>query len=348
MVAGCGGSGGVTSPATGLRLSPGSIVLNPGARQQFTAFLNGGSNTGNLTWRVSGGSGNGTVTTGGLYTAPANPGVYEVIASPAANPGVFGRATVTVNTTVAVTALLPSGFTRVAPGFNVPLTATVTGAGDSSVTWAVTGGSANGAVSVSGVYTAPSVAGVYDVVVTSVADPSVSKTLSVLVSPTACVRLSILNKGDIVLQMATAEAPATTANYLKLARESFYNGTFFHRYENLNPSGAQAFIIQGGDPKSATLPLDDPSMGTGGPGYTINFETTGLTHVKYALAMARSNDPNSAGSQFYICQDAANFLDPNPSLNRDGYVVFGRVIGGFSIVDGLRKGDKILLATEIP
>lgn len=346
-LAGCGGSSSGTEAITGVRLSPGTVTLRPGALQQFTAVVNG-PESGALVWRVNGGDANGTVTTGGLYTAPTTPGRYEIVAALASNPARFGLARVVVNGTIGIEASLPEGFTRVNPGFNVNLRAQVTGAGDPSVRWSVTGGATNGTVSATGVYTAPSRSGVYEVVAASTANPDITDTVSVLVSNTACVRLVIANKGDVVLQMATAEAPITTANFLKLTREAYYNGTAFHRYENLNPGGDPAFIIQGGDPKSATLPIDDPSLGTHGPGYTIPFERTGLTHVKYALAMARTNDPDSAGGQFYICQNPAPFLDPDPSSGRVGYAVFGRVIGGFSVVDSLRKGDRILTATEIP
>ena len=111
----------------------------------------------------------------------------------------------------------------------------------------------------------------------------------------------------------------TTKNFIDLVNSGFYNGLTFHRYE-------PGFVIQGGDPKGD---------GTGGSEKTIPLEINeNLKHVQGALAMARSNDPNSASSQFYITLNEAHFLDGN-------YAVFGKVISGMVVVDNLRTGDKI-------
>jgi cyclophilin family peptidyl-prolyl cis-trans isomerase len=125
-------------------------------------------------------------------------------------------------------------------------------------------------------------------------------------------------KGDIVFSFYPDEAPQHSAAFIKLAKAGFYDGLTFHRYE-------PGFVIQGGDPSG---------NGTGGPGYTIDAEFSELPHVKGTVAMARSSNPNSAGSQFYICIEAA------PFLNRQ-YTVFGQVVEGQSVVDQIRAGDAM-------
>ncbi len=130
-------------------------------------------------------------------------------------------------------------------------------------------------------------------------------------------------KGTIKFELKETEAPITTKNFIDLANKGFYNGLIFHRVE-------PGFVIQGGDPKG---------NGTGGSGKTIPLEIAPtLTHKKGAVGMARSQDPNSASSQFYICIEDANFLDKN-------YAVFGQVTEGQNVVSNIRKGDKILKVT---
>jgi peptidylprolyl isomerase/peptidyl-prolyl cis-trans isomerase B (cyclophilin B) len=124
--------------------------------------------------------------------------------------------------------------------------------------------------------------------------------------------------GDIVIEFYPADAPKTVDNFVKLAKKGFYNGVVFHRRE-------ENFVIQGGDPKG---------NGTGGPGYTIPAEFNKQKHVRGAVAMARTQDPNSAGSQFYICLAPANFLDGQ-------YTVFGIVTKGMDVVDKVKVGDKM-------
>ena len=130
-------------------------------------------------------------------------------------------------------------------------------------------------------------------------------------------------KGTIKFELKETEAPITTKNFIDLTNKGFYNGLIFHRVE-------PGFVIQGGDPKG---------NGTGGSDKTIPLEIApALTHKKGAVGMARSHDPNSASSQFYICIEDAKFLDKN-------YAVFGQVIEGQNVVSSIRKGDKILKAT---
>jgi cyclophilin family peptidyl-prolyl cis-trans isomerase len=147
------------------------------------------------------------------------------------------------------------------------------------------------------------------------------------------VKMTIEGKGDLYMQMYVKEAPKTCDNFLKLVKEKFYDGIRFHRV-------VPSFVAQAGDPQSKTLPMGDPKLGNGGPGYTIKFEPNPMKHEKGALGMARTPDPDSAGSQFYIC------LEPQARLDGQ-YVVFGKVVQGFEIVQQIRQGDKIVEARII-
>jgi peptidylprolyl isomerase/peptidyl-prolyl cis-trans isomerase B (cyclophilin B) len=124
--------------------------------------------------------------------------------------------------------------------------------------------------------------------------------------------------GEIKMEFYPADAPKTVENFVTLAKKGFYDGLTFHRVE-------PGFVVQGGDPKGD---------GTGGPGYMIKAEFNKQKHLRGALAMARSQNPDSAGSQFYICFKPAPFLDGN-------YTVFGIVTSGMEIVDKIQRGDKM-------
>lgn len=126
------------------------------------------------------------------------------------------------------------------------------------------------------------------------------------------------DKGNIQLELYPEKMPITVENFLKLVKEGFYDGLTFHRVEN--------WVVQGGDPLG---------NGTGGPGWTIKLEThPDLKNVKGALAMARSSDPDSAGSQFYILKKNAPWLNGQ-------YAVFGKVTKGMDVVKKLSIGDKM-------
>ena len=129
------------------------------------------------------------------------------------------------------------------------------------------------------------------------------------------------SKGVIRVRLDGAGAPIHVANFCELAEKGFYDGLTFHRY-------VPGFVIQGGDPRG---------NGTGGPGYRIHEEYSTNprnSHVDGALAMARSQDPNSAGSQFYFC------LGPQHGLD-SGYTVFGVTVDGLDTVSALRQNDVI-------
>ncbi|MCX6639144.1 MAG: peptidylprolyl isomerase [bacterium] len=123
--------------------------------------------------------------------------------------------------------------------------------------------------------------------------------------------------GNMVVEFFPDVAPNHVANFIKLAKEGFYNGSTFHRV-------IPGFVIQGGDPNSKDN--DRTNDGMGGPGYSVNAEFNSKLHLRGTLAMARSQDPNSAGSQFYIC------LAPLPQLDNK-YTVFGQVISGMEVAD---------------
>ena len=125
------------------------------------------------------------------------------------------------------------------------------------------------------------------------------------------------NFGDIVIEFFEEEAPNHVNNFKKLAGTGFYDGCTFHRV-------IPGFMIQGGDPNSKDE--DRSNDGTGGPGYTIDAEFNKIHHDRGILSMARSMDPNSAGSQFFVVVKDSRFLDQK-------YTVFGKVIEGIEVAD---------------
>jgi peptidyl-prolyl cis-trans isomerase B (cyclophilin B) len=145
------------------------------------------------------------------------------------------------------------------------------------------------------------------------------------VSTTNEVAVIKTNEGDMTIAFWPDVAPKTVENFKKLAREGFYDGTAFHRI-------VKGFMIQGGDPLSKK---DDPMVGTGGPGYKLKAEFNDRPHVRGVLSMARSQQPDSAGSQFFICLADAKFLDRQ-------YTAFGQVIKGDDVLG--RIGDTPTIA----
>ena len=146
-------------------------------------------------------------------------------------------------------------------------------------------------------------------------------------------------KGDMKAELYTEETPGTVANFVELANHNFYDGLTFHRV-------IPGFVIQGGCPNTRDLDTDQviaaagnpfAGLGTGGPGYCIKEEYStnpNNHHADGALAMARSQNPDSAGSQFYLCLGAQPMLD-------SGYTVFGQTIEGMDVIAQLRVGDVI-------
>jgi peptidyl-prolyl cis-trans isomerase B (cyclophilin B) len=126
------------------------------------------------------------------------------------------------------------------------------------------------------------------------------------------------SEGDMVVQFWTDAAPNTVENFKKLAREGFYDGTIFHRI-------VKGFMIQGGDPNSKD-PAKENSYGQGGPGYNLKAEFNDHSHDRGVISMARGPDPDSAGSQFFIC------LAPVHRLDRQ-YTTFGKLIKGQDVLE---------------
>ena len=126
------------------------------------------------------------------------------------------------------------------------------------------------------------------------------------------------SEGDMVVQFWTDAAPNTIENFKKLARQGFYDGTIFHRI-------VKEFMIQGGDPNSKD-PAKENSYGQGGPGYNIKAEFNDHSHDRGVISMARGADPDSAGSQFFICLAPVHRLDHQ-------YTTFGKLIKGQDVLE---------------
>lgn len=124
--------------------------------------------------------------------------------------------------------------------------------------------------------------------------------------------------GEIRIELYPEDAPKTVESFVALSKKGFYDGLTFHRV-------VPGFVAQGGDPKGD---------GTGGPGYMLKAEFNKRKHVRGTVAMARAQQPDSAGSQFYICFAPAPHLDGQ-------YTVFGQVVSGMEVVDGIRVGDRM-------
>ena len=146
--------------------------------------------------------------------------------------------------------------------------------------------------------------------------------------------------GNITLKFFPDVAPGHVQNFVNLAKKGFYDGTTFHRV-------IPGFMIQGGDPNSKNP--DKSTHGMGGPGYTIKAEFNNKPHKRGTLSMARSANPDSAGSQFFICVKDSPFLDRQ-------YTVFGEVVSGMDVVDkivsqprdaGDKPNDRIEMKVKI-
>jgi peptidyl-prolyl cis-trans isomerase B (cyclophilin B) len=137
-------------------------------------------------------------------------------------------------------------------------------------------------------------------------------------------------EGEMVVELWPEVAPKTVENFKTLAKKGYYDGTCFHRV-------IKDFMIQGGDPLTKDL-SQEGRWGTGGPGYQIKAEFNDRHHDRGVLSMARSSDPDSAGSQFFICHGNARFLDRQ-------YTAFGKVIKGDDVLEKIattptRKPDR--------
>ena len=138
------------------------------------------------------------------------------------------------------------------------------------------------------------------------------------------VAMYIEDYGSVVMELYPEVAPNTVNNFISLIKSGFYDNNSFHRL-------VPGFVLQGGDPDG---------IGSGGPGYSIKGEFTqngfenNLSHEKYVVSMARSQDMDSAGSQFFICIDDAKSLD-------GAYAAFGKVIDGFDLLEAIEKTERV-------
>ena len=130
--------------------------------------------------------------------------------------------------------------------------------------------------------------------------------------------------GNIEIELLPGVAPNHVRNFIKLASSGFYDGTLFHRI-------IPGFMIQGGDP--TTRGNDRSKYGTGGPGYMIPAEFNNRPHVRGAVSMARGQDPDSAGSQFFIVVRDSRYLDHQ-------YTVFGKVVSGMAVADRIASQPR--------
>ena len=152
------------------------------------------------------------------------------------------------------------------------------------------------------------------------AEPATNATPAAAPTPPNTNEVAVIttSEGVMVLEFYPDVAPNHVENFKKLARSGFYDGTAFHRV-------IPGFMIQGGDPNTKDDTKKE-TWGQGGPGYTINAEFNTKHHARGILSMARTSDPNSAGSQFFICHGDAGSLD-------NQYTVFGNLIKGFDVLD---------------
>lgn len=138
------------------------------------------------------------------------------------------------------------------------------------------------------------------------------------------VAMKVKGYGSIVMELYPDIAPNTVNNFISLVKSGFYDNNNFHRL-------VKGFVLQGGDPEGT---------GSGGPGYSIKGEFTSndfennLKHEKGILSMARANDPDSAGSQFFIMLGKADWLD-------DNYAAFGKLIDGYDIIEAIEENEKV-------
>jgi cyclophilin family peptidyl-prolyl cis-trans isomerase len=306
----------------------GQPTVATGEILQLTAIVQGSSSN-QVTWATD----LGTISTDGKLSAESltlsAPGEANVTATSVVDPG--KKTTIKVRVVPFIQVVSPNSVNNAIPGSRIKFKANIRGVESTEVNWTAT----EGTITSQGVWTAPSGLGSATITATSTEKSTFSATAPATTVANLNVRFTFEGRGDVVLSLRPDKAPNHCANLVSLVNEKFYDDILVHRYE-------AGFVVQWGDPLTKTLPLSDSSIGTGGPGYSINFEPNDLLHKQYSLGMARSTSLNSAGSQIYLC------LADQPSLDGN-YVVFGDTLTGQSVVDALRRGDKIVRAVvELP
>ncbi len=155
--------------------------------------------------------------------------------------------------------------------------------------------------------------------------PSTQETISLTNQAKTLQARIVTDRGEMTFRFFPEEAPVTVASFIKLARNKFYDGLTFHRV-------VPGFVIQGGCPEGT---------GTGGPGYNLKAEFNKHLHDAGAVAMARAQSPDSAGSQFYVCLEDAHFLDHQ-------YTVFGHLTSGLDVARAIKPDDVMRTVTIEP
>ncbi len=308
--------------------APSSVFVPYSGSKTLTANVTGAASNA-VTWSVD----KGSISADGTYTAPSapatgDPSTFDVVvtATSVADPGKSATFTLKVAPPIEIVAADTVRYTI--PKARLKYVAKVAGViATSGVNWSA----ASGTVASDGTWT-PNATTLGNVAITATLTSDTTKTAATTASVRSNlnVAFNFQTAGRILLALRPDKAPNHCANLVALVNEGFYTGIKLHRRE-------AGFVVQWGCPFTKTLPLTNPQIGTGGPGYTIDFEPNDLTHVKYALGMARSTGLNTAGSQIYIT------LDPAPSLDGN-YVVFGSVSAGQSVVDAIQVGDTITSA----
>jgi len=144
--------------------------------------------------------------------------------------------------------------------------------------------------------------------------------------------INVQGRGEIVIKLFTKEAPRATAHIIALAKGGFYNGQRFYRVIR----SPRPYLVQLGAPDSRTRPMDDPILQGEGTGTKIPYEESGYSHDGAGMVglSHQATDKNSGDSQFYVLLAPAKFLDGS-------YTVFGKVVQGMSVLQGLEKGDTV-------
>ncbi len=240
-------------------VAPATTTLAALSTVQFASTVTGASNTA-VTWSVQEGSAGGSVSPSGLYTAPASPGTFHVVATSQADAAKSGLATVTVTPPAAPAVTLTPSAASIGVGATVQFTATVTGTANTAVGWSVQEGSAGGTVSPTGLYTAPLVAGTFHVVATSAADPTRTGTATVAVAPAACAlpapQASALPASQVlelgihtVGETVTFQVPASTGSVTLLQ-------------QGADPAAARTITFRGAVLDNTVVPLTVSVGGT--------------------------------------------------------------------------------------
>lgn len=139
--------------------------------------------------------------------------------------------------------------------------------------------------------------------------------------------------GDMEIKFLPDVAPKHVENFISLAKSGFYNGTIFHRV-------IPGFMIQGGDPNTKDS-LKKGAYGQGGPGHNVKGEFSDLPHKRGMVSMARAQDPDSAGSQFFVVVEDSRFLDRK-------YTIFGEVVKGIGVADKIVAVPRVMCQTGAP